>query len=318
MSTKGARIPLSLTGAFIAGVVVLVAMVAAGQCLSSPPKSSPENDRVRDPRSLLVALSRTVSLPSGATADVTYVSPELARLLEPGSEPSSELIFFVSENLHDGRLPETLPPVRLEVDLGPPRSPLRHEVLTDDPHHRRSRLAFEAPAHQPARLVLVFPSVSLGPPQQLAWELDDAAAASLARSVLVPYRTAAVVSVQMTDRAYVPPKITLRRGQPVIVTVENLGQAQHHLHVAGLAPQNLMWLQFQDHRGSPPPAAELRSAAMAPHHVCTSGLCPTGLDVHLHANPGEFDAIAFVPASSGAYRITCPLHAELTGMLEVV
>jgi plastocyanin len=135
--------------------------------------------------------------------------------------------------------------------------------------------------------------------------------------------TAYTVNVDLTDGGFTPRTVSVPVGRPVQLVVRNRGSSEHHYHVAGLHPAAMLWLSKADllpageevdreHGGHHP-------QGFLPYHVCTSrtGLCPTGRDVHAHADPRDVDVLVFTPTERGTFDAFCPLHRDLRGTVVV-
>lgn len=144
-----------------------------------------------------------------------------------------------------------------------------------------------------------------------------------APAAVAPGQEARVIVLRATDNGYDPPVIRLAAGEPVLVLLQNAGTDEHHLHVLGLSPRDLYWVPRAAADGEQVDIHNLHHEGKLPFHICNSkyGLCPIGIDVHLHANAGDYDAIGFTPTTPGTYRFHCPIpgHDErgLVGTLVV-
>jgi len=120
--------------------------------------------------------------------------------------------------------------------------------------------------------------------------------------------------VEATDTGYQPSSIKVRVGEPVIILLQNRGSDEHHLHVQVLNPQDLYWLPHTPGEGEQVDIHMLHHEGKLPYHICNSkyGICPTGLDAHLHANAGDYDMIGITPTRAGTFKFLCPIpgHEE--------
>ena len=136
-----------------------------------------------------------------------------------------------------------------------------------------------------------------------------------------PEAEARLVVIQATDTGFQPSTLYLSAGEPVILLLQNMGADEHHLHVRSLNPKDLYWLPRTPKEGEQIDIHNLHHEGKLPYHICNSkfGICPTGLDVHLHANPGDYDLVGFTPTQAGAFKFLCPLpdHEE-RGMVGVL
>ncbi|MBI2854701.1 MAG: hypothetical protein HYX87_07270 [Chloroflexi bacterium] len=132
-----------------------------------------------------------------------------------------------------------------------------------------------------------------------------------------PYLT---VNVDVTDTGVQPPAIYLPAGKSVLLVMRNRGTREHHYHIFGLVPADILWLS-KESDGSGAGAGDHdehnHGGALVPYHICSSGVCPTGDDVHMHAVAGDMDAILFTATTSGTFLAQDPLHPEINGKVVV-
>ena len=139
----------------------------------------------------------------------------------------------------------------------------------------------------------------------------------------VPQPEARVVAVRATDQGFEPSSIQVVAGEPVIILLQNMGTDEHHFHIQSLNPNDLYWLPHTPKDGEQVDIHTLHHEGKLPYHICNSkfGICPTGLDVHLHANAGDYDMVGFTPTQAGTFKFNCPLpgHEErgMVGALTV-
>lgn len=101
------------------------------------------------------------------------------------------------------------------------------------------------------------------------------------------------VTVQMTEFAFTPATIEVQVGQPVVITLTNVGSVLHDLHVLDVSLER--------------------------EPVVTGGVVESGEQdegtvsaVHAAVDPGQTATVEFVPAAPGTYEIICdePGHKE--------
>lgn len=137
-------------------------------------------------------------------------------------------------------------------------------------------------------------------------------------------RPVVTVNVTIDETTISPPVLNVPAGTPVRLVLRNHGTREHHFHVQRVHPSEMLWLAKDLEPGT---ALEMagsehgahHSGQMLPYHICTSrtGLCPTGLDLHAHAGPGEIDVIQFTAPQPGSYQAICPLHPGVQSMVVV-
>ena len=227
-------------------------------------------------------------------------------------EPDQGFVFLVTYAVHEGDLPEDIPEATLQID-DDEFSASEAEDRQTHPHHRTTILRFPV-SSTPG----VTPVLNVGN-EQLDWsprlridQMDYGLAAD-------ELSNATVHHVIATDDGFSPADLELKVGEPVILVFDNRnGNAEHHFHALGMEPDTLFWLR-KSASMSPDDPDGLRSAEPLPFHLCSSDLvCPTGLDIHTHAEPGGWDAIFFIPTETGEYDITDPLDENVEGILSVV
>ncbi len=131
------------------------------------------------------------------------------------------------------------------------------------------------------------------------------------------------INVNVTDQGFEPNTIFMAQGQRVKLVVRNQGATEHHFHIIGLDPENMLWAaKATEMEGVGNVDLEEEDdghnhdhGGLVDFHMCTSafGICPTGLSVHAHAAPGDMDIILFTTTNQGNFRITDPLHQNLMG-----
>lgn len=245
------------------------------------------------------------------------------REVPEGIADGTEVVFFVTETAHSGELaPDPLAFMLYLDDLGP-LSPSAIEVTSADPHHRSSRVTFSALSFDGSQRVLVTEDTKqaaliakdIQQPVLLSWHMD----ADVTVAPSLDLSDAPIIRVVADGDGYAPSLIEFTVGEPVILVFENPTDTEHHFHAEYLPiGDSMRWLLSVD-GASLDTGEALRNAGQFDTHVCDSesGYCPTGAWVHLHANPGGRDAIAFIPQARGIYGVSCPLH-DLEGSTIVV
>lgn len=258
------------------------------------------------------------------TVDLTLAHPTFFEAggheVPPGIADGHEVVFFLTENIHYGDLPFDPTRFQLYVDDRGPLDLVEALLINPDPHHRTHRLSYRAPGGAPPTLVdadtgqVVLSAIGGARPLVLAWDLHAAYDGPPALNLA----SADVVRVSAGPYGFTPGVLELTVGRPVIVVFDNPTEHEHHFHAEYLPiGDSLRWLVVADGRELSDDA--LRGAAQFTTHICESefGYCPTGAWVHLHANPGGQDAIAFIPRTPGIFGVSCPLHPDVSGNVVV-
>lgn len=182
----------------------------------------------------------------------------------------------------------------------------------------------------PLGLVLVSCSEGVGVPDltgMAATQDKPAAVASLGESRATSpddsgYLT---INVEMTDDGIQPASIFIPAGQRVLLVMRNRGNHEHHYHISGLVPQDMLWLSTEtgnmetDGMDASEHSEHNHGGQMVPYHKCSPGsvICPTGNAVHAHAGAGGMDAIFFTANNTGTFLAGDPLHPEMTAKVTV-
>jgi cytochrome c-type biogenesis protein len=130
------------------------------------------------------------------------------------------------------------------------------------------------------------------------------------------------LNVQVSDTDVQPSAAFVPVGRPVQLMLRNRGSVEHHYRVAGLVPDDLMWIarataqsvtavddDHSNHHGR----QTLRSRAPSP-----AGIRPTGHEVHAYVTvPGEIDIVLFTARQTGRFNVVCDLHRDTLGTLAV-
>lgn len=129
------------------------------------------------------------------------------------------------------------------------------------------------------------------------------------------------MNVELTDTGFSPEVVSLPAGRPIRLVVRNRGQQEHHYHVQGLVPVQMLWLAktLDDRAGNQLDHVAHHAGDLVDYHICTSraGVCPTGKSVHAHAEASEIDVVQFTPATTGTFQAFDPLHPDLRGTVIV-
>jgi hypothetical protein len=98
---------------------------------------------------LIPLLTRYGVGPNQIGLDVIYASQlffDVTGIDAPdANDTRSTLLFIVEETIHDGDLAETPPAAFLVLEDGTRVAPNESELVTEDPHHRTSRVLFDRP-----------------------------------------------------------------------------------------------------------------------------------------------------------------------------
>jgi len=264
-----------------------------------------------------VHVDNTVMLahPTYFVADEREVPAEIAA--------GTEIRFFLTESAHYGELMPDPNPFQLYIDDSGPFDPVSAEVINPDPHHRTALLVFRVPdadgtpraimTEETSQLALV---AKLGTaPLVLTWNLH----AEYTEAPPLDLSRADIVRVTAGPNGFTPGLNEFTVGEPIIVVFQNLTEFEHHFHAEYLPIADTMRWIFPAEGQSYDDDNALRNAAQFDNHVCESefGYCPTGAWVHLHANPGGIDAIAFIPQSRGIFGVSCPIHPDIHATIVV-
>lgn len=241
----------------------------------------------------------------------------------PGVADGSEVVFFLTESIHYGDLPDAPVRFQLYVDALGPFDPVEVTLINPDPHHRTHRVVYRAPNGadgEPPTLIgadtvnVALSAIGGTRPLVLSWDLH----AAYDGPPPLNLGSADVIRVSVTPYGFSPALLELTVDRPVIVVFDNPTHEEHHFHAEYLPiGDSLRWLVVPAGRELTDDA--LRAAAQSDTHICESefGYCPTGAWVHLHANPGGQDAIAFIPRTAGIFGVSCPIHPDVLGDIVV-
>jgi uncharacterized cupredoxin-like copper-binding protein len=115
-------------------------------------------------------------------------------------------------------------------------------------------------------------------------------------------QSATEVTVEATDFAYNPASITVPSGQPVTVTLKNIGAVEHDFVVDKIDVSDV----------------EASESGPAEHHQMEQA----EYDLHFFAKAGESTVLRFTPLQPGTYEIFCSIaghkEAGMIGELIVV
>ncbi|MBI4297851.1 MAG: hypothetical protein HY676_04900 [Chloroflexi bacterium] len=285
-------------------------------------------------RELIPLLTRAGQGPGDSDLEAIYEAPllfELTGRMSPEIESGGiGISFTVTQSIHASDLPEDALNLVLTVDGRGPFAPVRVRPLLSDGHHRTTHYLFPSkdgsgsPLIKGGHQVLTLSVASdddcveavIAP---LVWHLPISPSTPSQTLTRVSLADARVIQVKGSDSGFEPASLSLVKGQRVVLVFENTGSVEHHFHARQMPAQDILWLSSQDTGPMPSDINSLRSALFLPYHVCDSesGICPTGIDVHLHARAGGWLAISFVPPDTGTFTMTCPLHPEMMGTIVV-
>lgn len=281
-------------------------------------------------RELIPLLTRTETSSEGIDFEALYEAPALFELT--GRAPRQfGIAFTVSESVHDEELPEGVTAFVLTVDDKGPFKPLQVKRFNDDPHHRVTYYVFPAndsngaPLMKGGHQVLTLSVASNGRVgtssiAALVWHLPISPSTPSSASTTISLTDAQIIQVDSNDKIFKPGRLTLTKGRRVVLVFRNIGSMEHHLHALTMPVKGIQWFAPAQ-PGTPVPASldSLQSAPFLPYHVCDSesGICPSGLDVHLHARAGDWLAVSFVPSTAGTFTMECSLHPYKNGTIVV-
>ena len=235
-----------------------------------------------------------------------YFSMERAPDEAAAWKPGSGIVMVIDETTHTDYLPpaSAADEARLEVD-GVLIEPVKRAVDTSVEHHRVTTLRFAVSPYQAGEVALL-----LVDGQRLAWD---------AGRWFGPSPDEQIIEVVADAAGFLPRTIHATAGQPLVFLFENTSDLEHHFHIMDLEPVDLRWFMLQHHDMATFDVAVLDTAERTTGHVCDSetGLCRLGTNVHLHANPRQFDAVGFIAPKPGRYTIVCPLHENMRAELIV-
>jgi uncharacterized cupredoxin-like copper-binding protein len=106
-----------------------------------------------------------------------------------------------------------------------------------------------------------------------------------------PSGPATDITVEMTDFAYSPASITVPSGEPVTLTLKNIGNIEHDFVVEKIDATT----QVIDDSGS------------AAHHVHGE---EQNYDLHVSANAGDTSVLKLTASESGTYQIFCSVEGH--------
>lgn len=260
-------------------------------------------------------LSRVVSVSDGMddmTVTVAWATPGYFAALLPDQvdewNPDTAMVFRVDETNHSESLPAWS--VAAEAVLrvnGVDYQPTRVESAQAAEHHFATMIAFDVTPYQDGDVTLRFPGGD-----ELVWDAGSWFGVSDSERV---------ITVVASDDGFQPEQIEVAVGEPIVVVFQNESGVEHHFHVLGLDPENLRWVKVPDERRTLASydRAVLDTAERITGHICDSdtGICQLATNVHLHADPGTFDAVGFIAAQAGRYQVVCPLHPEMVATFVV-
>lgn len=131
------------------------------------------------------------------------------------------------------------------------------------------------------------------------------------------------VNVYVTDTGFEPSTINIPVGRTVQLVLRNVGTTEHHFHVQGLVPGNLLWISRheagQEADGSDDHSHDHAVGFVPWRDISPHGIKPKGNEVHAYASPavGPMDVVLFTATNTGTFIVTCPLHPEVVGKVIV-
>jgi hypothetical protein len=241
----------------------------------------------------------------------------------PGIADGTEVVFFLTESIHYGDLPEAPTRFQLYVDAAGPIDPAEVVLINPDPHHRVHRVVYRAtsaadgstpPLVGADTANVALSAVGGSRPLVLAWDLHG----TYEGPPPLDLASADVLRISVTPYGFAPALLELTVDRPVILVFSNPTDEEHHFHAEYLPiGDSLRWLSSRP-RGLDDDDA-LRAAAQFDTHICESefGYCPTGAWVHLHANPGGRTRSPSSRARRGIFGVSCPIHPDVLGDIVV-
>lgn len=185
-----------------------------------------------------------------------------------------------------------------------------------------SRANLPDPTARSAPLAVVQNNTSVAA-DDLEYRQDHTPVLAAAPYQSLPYLT---INVDITDAGIQPTSIYMPVGQSVLLVMRNRGSYEHHFHISGLVPADMLWFSREtggmgeDNIDAADHSDHNHGGEMLPYHLCSqsqSGLCPTSNAVHTHAGAGDIDAILFTATNTGTFSAQDPLHPEIEGKVIV-
>lgn len=110
-------------------------------------------------------------------------------------------------------------------------------------------------------------------------------------------KPATAITVELTDFSYTPSSITVPVGQPVVLTINNIGQIEHDFVVEKIEVTDVV---AQD--------------SGSEHHM--QGMEGTSYDLHVATGAGQTNSLQFTALEPGTYRIFCSIQGHIeAGMI---
>lgn len=113
----------------------------------------------------------------------------------------------------------------------------------------------------------------------------------LAGCASTPAQATTEITVEASDFAYQPASITVPAGEPVTITLNNVGRAEHDFVVEKINVTDV-------HASDSGPAA---------HHA---GGHEADYDLHFFARAGDSETLQFTALESGTYEIFCTIEGH--------
>lgn len=138
---------LALAAVLLAGGLAAWVVVRDGGEAAAPAVLAPAGAPLTI-QDIMPPLTRSGVAPGGIETDVTY-APTLFFQVSGQQLPASArlrptLIFFLQENIHEGAMPSAPPAATLSIDGGASTQAYASTIVSDDVHHRITRLQFAA------------------------------------------------------------------------------------------------------------------------------------------------------------------------------
>lgn len=136
------------------------------------------------------------------------------------------------------------------------------------------------------------------------------------------------INVAMGDGGVQPASIFMPVGRRVQLLLRTRGVSEHHYRVAGLIPENLLWIAEPDDAMDEAAANADASDEHGNHHPPMSfvpwrerspaGILPTGREVHAYVSAAKgLDLVIFTPTNAGTFEVQCDLHDQVVGKVTV-
>jgi hypothetical protein len=122
-----------------------------------------------------------------------------------------------------------------------------------------------------------------------------------------------LVEVWVDEHGFAPSTVEVVAGRPLILVFLNPTDREHHYHISDLEPEALSWFMVVENELDAYRLEVLFGVERALDHICdaSTGICRLGINVHMHSNPGRFDAIMFTAPLAGSFSVEDPLNPSM-------